>query len=1530
MKTTLTKLLCFCGASVFLFLISTSGAFAQYCESASTNTSDEWLSNVGFAGIENASGSTTYSNFTGISGTVVRGESYPFFATISQVAIYPETVTIYIDWNQNQIFEIEERYEIGACSSNGCSVTGNIAVPITATPGETRMRVVEKYLTASLDPCETFMYGEVEDYSIIVQSDDCTPPDFEFSVANDCANDTYTITAVLNDFGTSNSVTFYLTRTDGVSVEPLTFTSNLEGQIVAIGVNLPFGISIDAVIEGDNPICTLTRHWEEEICTAENDEACIATNIFCGETLTDMPFVGATLSFDDACFGEGVADVWYTFISDGSVKYKFSEASNADVVLSLYTGSTCNEIISYLPCQDTEVLTITEAGTYFVRLRPYDDGTQFYSVSLECIPYDCPTLLKDVGEVCDDGDATTFADIVTENCECVGHAPIPGELCEVPKVVNTLPYTDVGNTSIYLDNYDQTDFPPIAQGVIIGSGSIPSPLSYLTGDDVVYSYTPSQTESVNISVTNHGFNAGVFVFAGCPFSSALGYNAQAGFFNPLTIDGVLLQAGVTYYVILSTLEMHQSTSYTLSITSEPIDCPALTANVGTPCDDNNPNTAYAAVDENCQCVGIPIPENDEVCNALTLLCGELLSNQSFAGASTSFEDDCINSSNPDLWYSFSADEGTFYVVNFEAEQPDAYLTAEVFVGDECNNLTQYIPCTDFILSFYIDSAATYYIRVRPTVAAESMQIELNCYQEVQNGECSVATTLTCGSTFSGNTVSAPQRDPNQPFCAIGTPSIFNTGVWYTYTPSSSIQMTFDLTGSTFDTRLYLYENSCESLVCIAADDNSGANYTTSVLTAILNPTSTYYLYVTGTGNSRGEYTLTTSCVDFGCAPTIDAVSAVTLNGEPLDCLIWNQPYYVEVTISGGSELSYNASVNGSTAIPLAPDGTVILGPVVGGFDANVAIIGVANPSCSNSFVFVPAVCPPSNDSPCGAQELTVNGLVVGPFNNTFATIDPDEVLPPAIGECTLDWCEGTLSNSVWFTITVPEGVERLSIKACNVGTNFDTQLAAYLVGECSDYDSFTLLGANDDQTGGCTDASSAYASNLEICVVPGSTIFVQLDGYFGASGDAYLSVQAIDGGICQCVPPVVNLEAYPVCEGDGAPSYSVDIIIADLGSSDFLNLIYVVNNQSYNVNHLTTEFTVHNIPLGETFTAYITSSDPACSELGPLAVSVVQNNAACDDDCLGVPGGTSIPGAPCDLNGDIGVLNGFCECVATITNDEVCNATVLECNVPSVQTTLGATESMPPIACEGFTAGQAFDVWFTFTADGASSYALFELELSDLILEVFASTDGCNDLTSIACSDQDEAIDLGVLDGGVYFIRIYAYAVFNSSSDINLTLECTNNSAASLNGSVNWNSSCGNRNAEVLFYQPNTGTLIASYPTTISTDGTFSVVNVAVGTFDVIVDVDGYLAAGIEDVEIGVGNMNSLVVGSLVNGDLNGDNAVNLFDFSMTNASYGSISGDASYNPLADVNCNGTVNLFDISLINTAYGQVGDSTPLGE
>lgn len=1419
-----------CSLILIAFLASTS-LNAQYCTSSSTDSGFEWITNVTFAGIDNSSGPSGYSDYTNISGTVSPGISYEFSGTIAQEVFIGdnEYIQIWIDWNQDEVFSVDERTQIGTvCNSNNCTLTSMVEVPADATPGETRMRVVQSWNIPSTDPCvsgPTGFDGETEDYTIIVESGVCTPPNFTFTTTNDCAADTYDVSAVLNSYGTATFVTVVRTRSDGASMSNLTFLAPNAppvGASIPFFENIPFGVTVSASIEVQNPICTTTKNFAELICPAENDEACDATELFCGDVLANQPFLGATESFDDACFGSGTTDVWYKFTSDGSEKYIIAETL-ADVVIDLWSGDDCDALDQVAGCQDfPESFEVTEAGTYYLRIRPYFSGVEFHSVSLSCVPFDCEEELVDFGTPCDDGDPNTYDDVYQEDCSCEGFVPIPGQICEVPLVISSIPYTTTDNTSNYFDDYSSSDFPPLAPNAnVIGSTTG----SYIGGDDVVYSYTPTTSESLDLSVTNHGAWAGVYIFTGCPFASTVAGATNSLASVPLEIDGFVAQAGVTYYIVISTWPTPQSTAYTLTINSVPFDCPLLESNIGSACDDGDPNTNIDTVTEDCECVGTPIPVNDVPCSAIALSCGDTLSDQNMIGATMAFDDACFGSGSGDIWYSFTAEEGLAYLVSELAGD----MVVSLHQGDDCGNLVQVGSCLDFPESFSITDAGTYYFRIRPYSTATTATVTLGCYDLPANDEACTATLLECGDNLSGQSFIGATQSFDDACFGSGT-----ADVWYTFVADGTQAITIAETESDVVVDLWV-------------------------------------------GDACGDLTNVSPCNDF------NESASVTEAGT----------YYFRIR-------------------PYSSAST---------FGVSLTCTDIA-----------------TNDAPCDAIALSNDGSVyVG--NNIGATADEGEVIPPA-GGCSTDstWCETTVTNSVWFTFVGPES-GRVRIDGCNEGATFDTQFAVYTSSDCDDYSTFSLIGANDDRpfaTFGSCDYG-LFRSGLDLCVEPGETYYLQIDGYSGATGNFAVSVDEIDGAACSCVPPVVPpgfvyADTQPYCV-DGTVGYNLSFYSPDdIGSSEFFVYSYSYipgDTLSVNVPAGGSHTLADIIPLDVLTFIEITLSDENCAEANtgfPVSGLVTQDEFACDPDCEGVPGGDAGPNSPCEIDGVPGAFDEDCNCIPSPTNDEACTATVLECGVPVIQTTQAATQSLAPITCEGFTAAQAYDVWFSFTADGVSSYEINETATSDLVLEAFSS-DGCGDLTSFACADIPESIDFGVLDAGVYYVRAYAYSSFLPSYDVNIQLDCVNNSSGTLNGSVVWNSSCGERDGTVNLYTPNTATLIGTYNITVGTTGAFTVAGLPIGTFDVIVNVDGYLAKGIEDVVIAAGP-NSLAVGSILNGDVNNNNVVNLLDFSLLNTSFGTSVGNPSYNALADLNCDGVVNLIDVSILNVSFAQAGAVAPL--
>lgn len=146
-----------------------SGGTTSYCAAKGTSQADEWIDRVSLNGMTRTSAKDAgYIYYTAASAAVTAGSSYSlgYSAAFTSTA-YTEYWRVYIDWNQNGVFTDAGEQVVSRSSSSAANLSTTITVPTTAKNGTTRMRVVMKY-GAYGTSCETFSYGEVEDYNVVV------------------------------------------------------------------------------------------------------------------------------------------------------------------------------------------------------------------------------------------------------------------------------------------------------------------------------------------------------------------------------------------------------------------------------------------------------------------------------------------------------------------------------------------------------------------------------------------------------------------------------------------------------------------------------------------------------------------------------------------------------------------------------------------------------------------------------------------------------------------------------------------------------------------------------------------------------------------------------------------------------------------------------------------------------------------------------------------------------------------------------------------------------------------------------------------------------------------------------------------------------------------------------------------------------------------------------------------------------------------------------------------------------------------
>lgn len=152
----------------------------DYCLPTNGNSDTEWIAQVRFHTLENASGTDDgYGDYTNIPSTVVvPGSTYqiqlrPGFAEQD----FLEYFLAWIDLNQNGAFEASEQvFDPGNASET--TVNGSVTIPPETLLGNTRLRIVMQFRTPG-SACKLTgdAFGEIEDYCITLAEAETACPE---------------------------------------------------------------------------------------------------------------------------------------------------------------------------------------------------------------------------------------------------------------------------------------------------------------------------------------------------------------------------------------------------------------------------------------------------------------------------------------------------------------------------------------------------------------------------------------------------------------------------------------------------------------------------------------------------------------------------------------------------------------------------------------------------------------------------------------------------------------------------------------------------------------------------------------------------------------------------------------------------------------------------------------------------------------------------------------------------------------------------------------------------------------------------------------------------------------------------------------------------------------------------------------------------------------------------------------------------------------------------------------------------------
>ncbi|MES2761224.1 MAG: GEVED domain-containing protein [Bacteroidota bacterium] len=306
----------------FILLFTAKVSLSQYCNASATSAADDEIFNVTLGSLNNTSSCATtggpgstlnmYSNYTATvpAPVLMLGANYPLSVTVGMCGTfgYSGRVAVFIDYNQNGSFAdpgenlITSPYIAFAVTGTALNAPGGITIPLTATPGITRMRVIETESSTAPGPCTNPTWGEVEDYNVMLLAP--SPLDLGVSaIINPLTSKRcYAVDTIVT------RVKNYGTLTADFSVNPTVVTVNTTGPNAT---TYTLALTTGSIISGATQDYTMTTTYNltnigtyklKAYTTVTGDGAAIndTTNL----TVTRSPIFSTTvLPNDSVCLG---------------------------------------------------------------------------------------------------------------------------------------------------------------------------------------------------------------------------------------------------------------------------------------------------------------------------------------------------------------------------------------------------------------------------------------------------------------------------------------------------------------------------------------------------------------------------------------------------------------------------------------------------------------------------------------------------------------------------------------------------------------------------------------------------------------------------------------------------------------------------------------------------------------------------------------------------------------------------------------------------------------------------------------------------------------------------------------------------------------------------------------------------------------------------------------------------------------------------------------------------------------------------
>ncbi len=280
-----------------------------------------------------------------------------------------------------------------------------------------------------------------------------------------------------------------------------------------------------------------------------------------------------------------------------------------------------------------------------------------------------------------------------------------------------------------------------------------------------------------------------------------------------------------------------------------------------------------------------------------------------------------------------------------------------------------------------------------------------------NDLCAGAIALTNGASYAMSTVTATTNgDPTLP-CL----TLFGKGVWFTYTPLLTGNVTISTCGSSFDTAMAVYTGTCGAMTAVACDDDNGPSCSGVNASVTFSGTAgvTYSILAGGYNSANGNLSIVaTSPSNDQCAGALALADGVPFTMGTTNATSTGDPSPACVGSFGkGVWFTYTAPASGDVYISTCGSSyDTAMGVYTGGCGAlsQIACNDDSGPNCASLQASVHLV----------ATGGTTYYILAGGYGSSSGLLTVEAYLVPALnvigsaGTLTVTWPgNGTLQSA---------------------------------------------------------------------------------------------------------------------------------------------------------------------------------------------------------------------------------------------------------------------------------------------------------------------------------------------------------------------------------------------------------------------------------------------------------------------------------------------------------------------------------------